>query len=120
MQYVTLHCNGYSSGPLFDYINNPVFQELLHEWKYFDNDSDEKVYIDLRDSLGYSREMEKPSRNDSKLIVTIELKSVLTHKTRLRVRGFSNGEYFYMAVDVDLTLKNKTYTIKSMDDDLEA
>ena len=120
MQYVTWHCNGYSRGPLFGYINNPVFQELLHESKYFDDDSDEKVYIDLRDSLKYSSKMEKPSRSDSKLIITIALKSVLTHKTRLTVRGYSNGEYLYMAVDVGLTLKNKTYTIKSMDDELEA
>ena len=30
-------------------------------------------------------------------------------KTRLRVWGYSNGEYLYMLVDVKLTLKYKTY-----------
>ena len=38
---------------------------------------------------------------------------------RLRVWGYSNGEYLYMFVDSKLTLKYKTYTIKSQDDELE-
>ena len=46
MQHVAWHCNSYSSAPISDYINNPVFQELLHKSKYFDNDSDEKVLMD--------------------------------------------------------------------------
>ena len=39
---------------------------------------------------------------------------------RLRVSGYSNGKYLYMAVDGGLTLKYKTYTIKLMDGDLGA
>ena len=64
--------------------------------------------------------MEKPSQNDSKLMATIELKSVLMHKMRLRVWGYSNGGNLYIAVDGSLILKYKTYTIKSIDDELEA
>ena len=37
----------------------------------------------------------------------------------LRVLGYTNGEYLYMLVDGSLTLKYKTYTIKSLDDALE-
>ena len=66
---------------------NPVFQELLLKSNYFGNKFDEKVYINLRRSLGYANEIEKPSRNDSKLTVKIELKNALTHKKRLRVWG---------------------------------
>ena len=87
-QYIAWHCNGYIN----DYINNPVFQELLLESDYFGTKSDEKIYIDLRDSLGYTDEIEKPSRNDSKLNVTIELRSPLAKKMRLRVWGYANGE----------------------------
>ena len=72
-QYVAWHCNGYTTAPISDYINNPVFQELLLESDYFGSRSDEKIYIDLWDSLGYREEIEKPSRNDSKLDVKIEL-----------------------------------------------
>ena len=39
---------------------------------------------------------------------------------RLRVWRYINGEYLYMLVDEGLTLKYKTYTIKSQDDALEA
>lgn len=38
------------------------------------------IYVDLRYSLGYPSEVEKPSRNDSKLTLTIELKSALPKK----------------------------------------
>ena len=115
-QYIAWHCNGYIN----DYINNPVFQELLLESDYFGTKSDEKIYIDLRDSLGYTDEIEKPSRNDSKLNVTIELRNPLAKEMRLRVWGYTNGEYLYMLTDGSLTLKWKTYIIKPLDDALEA
>ena len=38
---------------------------------------------------------------------------------RLRVWGYTNGEYLYMLVDGGLTLKYKIYAIKSQDDALE-
>ena len=39
---------------------------------------------------------------------------------RLTVWGYTNGEYPYMLTDGSLTLKHKTYTIKSLKDTLEA
>ena len=39
---------------------------------------------------------------------------------RLRIWGYTNGEYCYMLHDGSLMLKYKTYTIKSLDDALEA
>ena len=39
---------------------------------------------------------------------------------RLRVWGYTNREYLYMLQDGSLMLKYKTYTIKSLDDALEA
>ena len=76
-QYVALHYNGYTAAPVSDYINNPVFQELLLESDYFRAKSDEKSYIDLWDSFGYTDKIQKLSRNDSKLNVTIELRNPL-------------------------------------------
>ena len=86
-QYIVWHCNGYTAVPISDYINNPVFQELLLESDYFGIKPDEKIYTDLWDSLGYTDEIEKPSRNDSKLNVTIELRNPLAKKMRLKVWG---------------------------------
>ena len=79
-QYAAWHCNGYTAAPISDYIKNPVFQELLLETDYCGSELDERVYIDLRDSLSYKEEIGKPSRNDSKLNVTIELKAALAKK----------------------------------------
>lgn len=108
-QFVAWNCNGYSAVLISDYINNPTFQELPVEKDYFGNDSDERVYIEFRDSLGYTNEIEKPSRNDSKLTLTIELKSALTKKMMLRVWRYTNNEYLCMLADGGLTLKYKAY-----------
>ena len=108
-QFVAWNCNGYSAVLISDYINNPTFQELPVEKDYFGNDSEERVYIEFRDSLGYTNEIEKPSRNDSKLTLTIELKSALTKKMMLRVWRYTNNEYLYMLADGGLTLKYKAY-----------
>ena len=119
-QYFAWHCNGYTTAPIFDYINNPVFRKLLLESDYYGTRSDEKIYIDLWDSLGYTYGIEKLSRNDSKLNVTMELRNALAKEMRLRVWGYTNGEYLYMLTDGSLTFRCKTYTIKSLDDALEA
>ena len=114
-KHVAWHCDEYSAAPIFHYINNLVFQKLFLQSDYFDNKYDERVYIDLWQSLGHTNEIEKPSRSDSKLRVTIELKNALTHKMRLQVWRYTNGEYLYMLVSGSLTLKYTTYTIKSQD-----
>ena len=64
-QFVAWNCNGSSVAPLTDYMNNPIFQELPDKGKYFDVRSDDRVYLDLRASLGYVKEAEKLERNDS-------------------------------------------------------
>ena len=89
-QFVAWHC----SGPITDYVNNPLCQELPDEIDYFGAESGERIYIDLRDSLGYTNEIEKPSRNDSRMTLTVEVKNALRKKIRLRVWGYSNGESY--------------------------
>ena len=81
-QYVAWHDNVHDAASIFHYINNRVFQELLLKSDYFHSRSDEKIYIDLWDSLGYTDEIEKPSRYDSKLNVTIELRNSLAKKKK--------------------------------------
>ena len=43
-------CNGSSVAPLTDYINNPIYQELIDETDYSEIKNDERVYLDLRAS----------------------------------------------------------------------
>ena len=94
-------------------------EELLLKSDRFVNRSDERVYNDLRDSLEYMSEMEKPSRNYSKLNVTIELKkNAFTHKMRLPVWGYTNGEYLYMLLDGGLrhekSIKKNVYQARNL------
>ena len=82
-----------------------MFQELLLELDYFGNKSNEKVNIDLQESLWYTNKIEKLCRNNLKLTITFELKNALTDKMKLRVWGYANSEYLYMLVDGGLDTK---------------
>ena len=60
--------------------------------------------------------MEKLQRNDSKITLYITLKSVATKRLRLRIWGYSLGEYLYVLASDGLTLRRKTYSIIQEDD----
>ena len=60
------NCNGCSSAPLSQYINNEIYQEMPDEDKFADNERDDRTYIDMRRSKSYTDELEK-------LIVIIEM-----------------------------------------------
>ena len=64
-----------------------MFQQLLLESDNFGAKSDEKIYIDFPDSLGYTSEIGKLSRNVSKLNVTIELRNPLAKKNEVKSLG---------------------------------
>ena len=57
-QFVTWNCDGCSIAPLTDCINNPIYQELPTEEQYFTT-SDDRLYLDLKDSRLYTNEIEK-------------------------------------------------------------
>ena len=63
-QLLAWHTDECSTALLTDFMNNPVAQELKDKEDYFSHDSDERIYIDLRNSNGYTHKLEKPSRND--------------------------------------------------------
>ena len=75
-----------SVAPLMDYINNPIYQELVDKDQYGENKSNERVYLDLRTSSGYTNEAEKLERNDSKIKLAIMLKNAATKKLQIRIR----------------------------------
>ena len=51
-QLVAWTCNGCSTAPLSDYINNPIYQELPDKSNYNGDTSDERLYLALRASAG--------------------------------------------------------------------
>ena len=80
--FVAYSCDGCSTAPLIEYANNEIYQELPKEQDYFTN-TDKKLYIDMRRSKGYTDELEKLTRDDSVLNLTVKLKQATTRKTRL-------------------------------------
>ena len=106
-QFVIWSCNGSIVAPPTDYINNPIYQELTNEEDYNEVKSDERVYLDLRASSGYSNEAKKLERNDLKNNVSIQLKAAATKKLRLRVWVYSISEYLYILSKNGLKLRHE-------------
>ena len=84
-------CDGCSTAPLTQYKNNEIYQEITEEDKFADNDTDDRIYIDMRRSKGYTDELEKLDRDDSGLAVTVALKEAAPKKLRLRITGYSQA-----------------------------
>ena len=61
-QFVTWSYNGCSIASLTDYINNQIYQELSDKNNYFTT-SVEGIYLDLRASYGYTKEMKETIQN---------------------------------------------------------
>ena len=57
-QFVAWSCNGSSVAPLTGYINNQIYQELMSENDHFKTKRDERIYLDLRASSGYTNKTE--------------------------------------------------------------
>ena len=108
--FVAWVTKGSSIVPEADYLYNKTRQELPDRETYF-TDSDEKVYIDIRRSKGYTAEFERVNRDDSDLVVTIDLKKAAAKKMRLYVTGYYQGEYMYMLTKDGLIMSHKEYSI---------
>ena len=108
-------CGGYSSAPLTQYINNPIYQEMTSEDEYVSNTRDDLLYIDLRRSKGYTDELEKIYRDDSLLALTITLKKPAEKKLRYRITAWSQGEYWYALSNKGYIMTYKNYNISRQD-----
>ena len=64
--------------PLIQYKNNEIKQELTKENDYFSSKSDERLYIDMRRSKGYTDELEKLTRDIGGVNLSLKLKAAVT------------------------------------------
>ena len=108
-------CDGCSTAPLTQYKNNEIYQEITED-KFADNDTDDRIYIDMRRSKGYTDELEKLNRDDSGLAVTIGLKEAAAKKLRLRITGYSQAEYWYLLSNKGYIMSYKNYNISKADE----
>ena len=82
------------NSPLTDYANDKIYKGLPRLDDFF-TEPDEKRFIDLRRSKRYTNKLEKLSRDNSNVTLTVALKDAETQKMRLRVTGYYQGEYLY-------------------------
>ena len=78
--FVAYYYEGWSAAPLIQYKNNEIKQQLTKEKGYFGDDSDERLYIDMRRGKGYTDELEKLTRDDGGIRLTIKLKKATEKK----------------------------------------
>ena len=80
----------YQSGPscstasLTEYANNEIYQE--------------KLYIDMRRSKGYTDELEKLTRDDSNIMLTVKLKAAATKKNEAKSHRIFTGRILLYSV----------------------
>ena len=108
--FVAFSCDGCSTAPLTEYANNKIYQELLKEQNYFTN-TDEKLYIDMRRSKGYTDEIEKLTQDDNDLNLTVKLKKAATRKMRLRVTSYLQAQYYYALSNKGMIMSYKNCSI---------
>ena len=108
-------CKGYSSATLSQFINNPIYQKMTPEEEWGSTKRDDRLYIDLRRSKGYTDELEKIYRDDSQLSLTINLKNASTQKLRFRITAWSQGEYWYTLNQKGYIMSYKNYNIAKQD-----
>ena len=78
--FVAYYSNGRSMAPLTQYKNNEIKQELTKAKYYFSSKSNERLYTDMRRSRGYTDELEKLTRDDGGVNLSIKLKAAATKK----------------------------------------
>ena len=66
-------CEGCTTAPLIQYKNNEIYQKITKEDEFTTNDTDNRIWIDMRRSKGYTDELEKIkiNRDDRGLAVVI-------------------------------------------------
>ena len=97
------------------YKNNPIYQEITKEYDFGRANKDDRIYIDMRRSKGYTDELEKINRDDSGLALTVTLKKAAAKKLRYRIVGWSQGEYWYILSNKGYIMSYKNYNISKSD-----
>ena len=112
---VAFTCAECSSAPLAQYINNPIYWKLTKEDEFTNATRDDRIYVDMPRSKGYTDELEKINRDDSLLALAINLKAAATSKLRYRITGWSQGKYWYLLSNRGYIMSYKNYNISMSD-----
>ena len=114
--FVSYNCNDCITVPLTQYENNPIYQEITERDEYGASDKYDRVYIDMRRSKWDTDELEKLTRDNSAVSLTVNLKTAAEKKKRLRAVGYSQAEYWYILSNKCSIMTYKNYNISKADE----
>ena len=57
--FIEKQCNGCSTAPPTQYKNNEIYQEITAEDDYTTNNTDDRIWIEMRRSKGHTDKLEK-------------------------------------------------------------
>ena len=90
------HCAYISNRPsnetILDFSKNQEAQQTVQLRDYFTTAASERLYIDMRDSLGVTDKKDTMKRNDSSVMVEILLKKATPHDLDITVFGQEYGD----------------------------
>ena len=87
----------------------------MTEDEYATNNTDDRIWINMRRSKGYTDELEKINRDDSDVAVIIGFKEATTGKLRLYIKGYAHWEYWYLSLNKGYIMLFKNYNISKVD-----
>ena len=108
-------CEGCSTAPSIQCKNNEIYQEITEKDEFTTNDTDNRIWIDMRRSKGYTDRLEKINREDSGLAVVIGFKEAAAKKLSLQIVGYSQGEYWHLLSSKGYIMSFKNYNILKAD-----
>ena len=71
--FIAYNCHGFSTAPLTQHKSNKIYKEITQQDKFATDNTDERLYIDMRRSQRYTEELEKLTRDDSGVTLTVNL-----------------------------------------------
>ena len=76
------------------YVNSDLIDGLPSLPKYFSNETNYPLYIDLRSSAGYLKMLKPINRDDANLLIKVKLKEAVPARKQyvLECHGISKGE----------------------------
>ena len=94
-QYCAYISNRPSNQTMLDFSKNQEVQQTVQLRDYFTTAASERLYIDMRDSLGATGKKDAMKRNNSSVKVEILLKEAAPHDLDIMVFGQRYGEYVF-------------------------
>ena len=81
--FIAKQCNGCSTAPLTQYKKNEIYQEITTEDECTTNNTDDRIWINMKRSKRYTDKLEKTNRDDGGLAVVIGFIEATTTKLGL-------------------------------------